>query len=879
MAKFEEEFSDIDEIFEASNNSAKPKNKGGKHLLFKILKITGVTVLVLLLAVSGFGIWAVTASFPQTSGKLSVEGLQHPVEVLRSSDGVPTIIAQTDHDLFFSQGFVHAQDRFWEMDFRRHVTSGRLSELFGESQLGTDTFIRTLGWRKIAEEETAMLDAESRALYQAYSDGVNAYLSQRSGVSLSLEYGVLALINPGYEPEPWQIADSVAWLKAMAWDLRSNLSDEIERAQAALLLTAGEYEELFPEFPFNDNPVIVPDSVRVQYAASAEESSADEADESDSAEVAELSFAPQLEELQQLLRGLPAPLSESRTGIGSNSWVVSGKYTDTGKPLLANDPHLSASMPSIWHQVNLMCKELTSDCSYRVSGFSFSGLPGVIIGHNESIGWGFTNLGPDVADLYLEKVTGDTYLLDGQQQPLKTRTETIAVSGSDPVQIEIRSTHRGPIVSGALDSIGAIAEDPGSLAAGDPDRGSGYEISLRWTALEAGTTPMAVFAMNKAHNWEEFRAAAALFEVPAQNLVYADTQGNIGYQAPGKIPIRNQGDGTAPVPGWSSDYDWLGYIPFDELPSSLNPAEGYIATANNAVVGDEYPHLLTVDWDYGYRALRIVDMLEERLPSGSVTAAELAAMQADNFNWIASKLVPHLKNLPVKPETAEALTLLESWNYQDHADSAAAAYFNVLWKNLLHETVTQKYPELEPGGGSKWFLIVAGWLDNPDSTWWQNRALGLSGMEQFLTQSADLAYDELRELQGSNPNNWNWGKLHALTLTHASLGTSGIGPIEWLFNRGPFPTGGGSSIVNATGWTPHEGYHTQTVPSLRMVIDFANFDDSTWNHLTGNSGHAFHPNYDDLVKSWQAAEQTPWLFSLATLRESSREVLELSPQG
>ncbi len=534
-----------------------PRTRGHRGLTF--LTALLISVLVLGVAAAGFGWWTVQRSFPVTDGRVDVRGLNAPVTVYRDDAGIPQLVAETDHDLFFAQGYVHAQDRFWEMDFRRHVTAGRLAELFGESQVATDAFVRTLDWRGVAEQEYTHLDDASRALYDAYAKGVNAYLEERGGADLSLEYAVLGVQNPGYSPEPWTPVDSIAWLKAMAWDLRSNLAEEIDRALLSTMLSPDEVARLHPGYAWDSMPTIVQGPPgAVPAAASVEPLPHEAGDAGEAGEAGQAgdaasgpgsgdpipgAAASALASLASLIDDMPELLGPEGGDLGSNSWVVSGSLTESGMPLLANDPHLGPAMPSIWTQMGLHCAELREDCAYHVSGYTFSGLPGVVIGHNERIAWGFTNLRPDVADLFLERVDGDTYELDGRAVPLTLREETIEVAGADPVTITVRSTARGPIVTDIGSDFEAVAAGY-PTASGQPD--GAYAVSLQWTALTPGTTASAIFPLNRARDWNEFRAAAALFDVPAQNMVYADVDGNIGYQAPGSIPVRLAGDGTVP---------------------------------------------------------------------------------------------------------------------------------------------------------------------------------------------------------------------------------------------------------------------------------------------------------------------------------------------
>ena len=843
-------------------------SRGRRSRAFTVfLSITAVFVAVVLVG-GGLGIWTVQRSFPQLSGELTVPGLDGNVSVQRDDAGIPTIEADNAHDLFQAQGFVHAQDRFWEMDFRRHVTSGRLAELFGESQVGTDTFVRTLGWRAVAEEEVKLLDEQTLGWYQAYADGVNAYLDSRSGTDLSLEYAVLGLQNPGYEPEKWTPADSVAWLKAMAWDLRSNLEDEIDRTLLATELTPEQVTDVYPPYPYGVNPTILPSATPPPAPASVG-SAVPLTPVSDST-------AESLVELKGILKNMPVLLGRAGSDIGSNSWVVSGEHTASGKPLLANDPHLGPALPSVWYQMGLRCSTVSEQCPFDVAGFSFSGMPGIIIGHNDRIAWGFTNLGPDVADLYLEKVSDDTVELDGVAQPLTIREETVKVAGGADVPIRIRSTSRGPLVTGISEDFGTIAAD--YPATTELPEGS-YELSLQWTALTPGRTPGAIFAVNQATDWESFREGATLFDVPSQNLVYADVDGNIGYQAPGLIPIRKSGDGTVPQPGWSSTTGWAGFAPFDSLPKLYNPPAGYIVTANNAVAPASTTPLLTRDWDAGYRASRIVELIEDAIDSGGkVTAEDMSEIQADNANAFAEHIAPVLADLAPSGNARLGKQFLDGWDFKDDADSAQSAFFNVFWKNLLEHTFAPKLPdEIPPAGGSQWFQVVGALLDKPDSEWWASPDDNVESRDDALTFALSKAWTEAEELMGDNPSDWTWGELHTLTIRNGSFGESGIAPIEMLFNRGPFELSGGSSVVNAVGWYAPDGYVVDWVPSMRQVVDLSDFDSSTWINLTGASGHAFHSNYVDQTPLWQEHETRAWPFSPDAVTKATRDTLTLVP--
>ncbi len=826
-----------------------------------------VLLLVLALAAGAFVSFTVRRSFPQLSGSAELRGLGAPVSVQRDTHGVPQIWADTAEDLFRAQGYVHAQDRFWEMDFRRHVTAGRLAELFGPDQVDTDEFVRTLGWRRVAREELALLDPQTVSWLQAYADGVNAWLEGRSGSELSVEHGILALTNRPYRVARWTPVDSVSWLKAMAWDLRSNLDEEFSRARLAETLPRDQVEQLFPAYPYDEHPVIVDDAADPSDAGNA--SDATDATEENAASALPRGSSAVLRRAARRVEALPTLLGPHGSGLGSNSWVVSGDHTRSGKPLLANDPHLGPALPSIWSQMGLHCRTVSAACPFDVAGFTFSGVPGVVIGHNADVAWGFTNLAPDVADIVLEKVDGDTYRYEGKRVDLDVRVETIKVAGEEPRRLRIRSTRHGPLISDVNKGYRRIADA----------EGSGYAVAIEWTALTPGRTMDAVFAINRAAGWDDLRAAASLFEVPAQNIVYADTAGHIGYQAPGRVPVRKGYDGRWPAQGWTGKQEWTGFADFDDLPRVLDPGDGFIVTANNAVVPADSPVFLTDDWDAGYRAARIRSRLEALVARGGVTAEDLMAVQRDTRNNLAPALLPALLRTEVPQRIRPGVDLLRHWDGRQGPDSAGAAYFNAVWRHLLALTFHDELPKSQwPDGGGRWYQVVTGLLATPDSPWWDDIDTPRQEFrDQVLSTAMQDAYDDLVDRLGDDPDGWRWGELHALPLESETFGQSGVAPIEWLVNHGTVDVGGGDATVDATGWSADEGYETDWVPSMRMVIDLADLDASRWVNLTGASGHAWHPNYTDQVSLWRRGRTTPWPFSRTATADAAEDTLTLRP--
>ena len=831
-----------------------------------------LTLVLILLVAAGGAVVMVRKPFPQTTGSIDVPGLSAPVEVVRDEHGIPQLYADTLDDLMTAQGFVHAQERFYEMDLRRHVTAGRLSELFGETTLETDKYIRAMGWREVAERELALIRPETRAALQAYADGVNAYLATHGTTEMALQY---TLLNLDYTPEPWTPVDSLAWLKAMAWDLQGNMDDEVSRVLAGVGHTSAEVDQLYPPYPYGRHAPIVGQGAVVDgvFDQDATRSTA----RTHARPALPPGAAARLGDVRDGLRRIPELMGRG-SGIGSNSWVVDGAHSATGSPILANDPHLGISLPGIWVQMGLHCRTVDDDCPLDVAGFTFSGVPGVVIGHNADIDWGFTNLGPDVADLFLERIRDQDWRHGRQWLPLTSHDEIIKVRGGEDFLLTVRETGHGPLlsdVSTELSTVGANAE-----VSGDPDRGNGFGVALAWTALTPSRTADAILAMNQAAGWEDFRAAARDFAVPAQNLVYADRAGHIGYQAPGQVPIRGPGnDGSVPSEGWLPENDWTGdYVPFETLPSVLDPAEGFIVTANQAVTGPDYPYHLGADWDRGYRSERIRELLQAE---GELSVSEMAALQLDDFNPMAPTLVPYLLDLEDLGSAYDRAgqDLLRGWDFRQPAGSAPAAYYNAGWSNLLRLTFHDELREsLWPDGGSRWFGVVEGLLRQPAASWWDDRDTDARETRDDILRQAMLdARDELTRRQALDPDDWTWGTIHQLDLRESTLGDSGIGPVEWLFNREDYRVGGGGSIVDATSWDAAEGYEVTSSPSMRMVVSLEDFDDSRWINLTGVSGHPFNQHYVDQTELWVAGKTLPWAYSPDAVAAAGQDTLTLTP--
>lgn len=785
-------------------------------------------VIVLALGAGGSYLW-LRRSLPQTSGEIRVSGISGPVTIVRDSDGVAHITGATETDAAFGLGFVHAQERLWQMEVQRRIGHGRLSEIFGATTLDTDRFLRTLGVARAARSAYERLDADTIAILEAYAAGVNAGISTIP--VLPPEFLIL-----GVQPEPWQPIDSLVWAKMMAWDLGGNWNDEVMRSLLIAQIGPEDANALMPGYP-SDGPLILPEDALVQPAASA---AAPEA----AIQPATAHALLDLWETVHLTTGLGDRLA------GSNNWVIGGERTASGKPLLVNDPHLSNRIPSIWYLAHMQGGAINA------IGATFPGLPAVVIGHNERIAWGVTNTGPDVQDLYIEQIDAQNYVrYNGRREPVTLIGETINVKDAEPVTLTVRITRHGPIIS-------------------DVTSGTGETLAFRWTALdEEDLTIRAFLNVNRARNWDEFTAALRDYKAPMQNFVYADVEGNIGYYAPGALPIRRNGDGRLPVPGWTDEYEWVGYVPFEELPHVYNPSQGYIATANNRVVGDDYPYLLGTSWAAPYRAQRIVEMIEQ---GNRLTVDDMRRMLGDVVSVQARELLPVLLAVqPAEPREAAALELLRGWDGAMHGDSAAAAVYQAYYYAAIETIFADELRD----------LFSSQYRSRRDFSAMALRAVLLEGRSAWCDDVTTLAITEdcattlakaltkgvaaMADAQGeSDPVRWRWDRVHHAVFPHNPF--SQVEALRGVFER-RIPNGGDSFTVNVAPVRITEPYLQYNGPSYRQIIDLGDLNASRFMHTTGQSGNVLSSRYSDYLERWQKVEDIPMRFSGAI--EGERLVL------
>lgn len=787
---------------------------------------------------------ALRRPLPRTSGTLPLPGLSASVQVIRDRWGVPHVYAATSSDLFMAQGYVHAQDRLWQMEFQRRAALGHLAELFGSIALDSDRFVRVLGFGRVAQREAELLDAEPRRVIEAYLSGVNAFIEQHAG-NLPIEFTILRL-----RPRPWEAADVLVWAKMMALQLSGNWKEELIRARLIATLGAERAAMLDPRYP-DHHPLIVPPGVNY------------------SADIG----ATALQRAEATAR-----FFADGAGQGSNSWAIAADRAVNGGPLLANDPHLSITMPSLWYENHL------SGGEYHVTGASIPGIPGVVIGHNEHIAWGVTNGMNDVQDLFIEKFdpadpAGLRYEYQGQWQKAELVREEIIVRGQREVVIEdVRITRHGPVIS-ALTPADALARNGSADSEATP---ANQALALRWTALEPARIVNSMLDLNRARDWESFRAALANWTVPPQNFTYADVDGNIGYALGGDIPLRAAGDGRLPVPGWTGEYEWVGIIPNAELPHVLNPTEGFVVTANNRIVGDDYPHPFPAEWLNGFRAARIRQLIEQ---TPRHDAESFARIHADVRSLPGLDLAALAGRLPAEDLVAQqARDALATWNGELSADSVGGAIYARLRERLLTAAYADATPTLGMALGLGAFASLPGREIAQRSFPQLLRRLNERDAIHFAGKTSDdllaaawnAALAELRAELGEDVSAWRYGRYHSLTIRHPLGSLPGLATV---FNRGPFPTGGDVDTVNM-GNLPREfaGPPFYVAPSYRQICDTADWDRSQSIQPTGQSGHPGSRHYSDFVQPWLNVQYHPMPWSRSRVEEVAAARMTLQPE-
>jgi penicillin amidase len=798
-----------------------------------MLKKVAIILVAILIVVAGITTWAyyhfIRSPLPITQGELKIEGLHAPVEVFRDAWGVPHIYAQDHHDLFFAQGFVQAQDRLFQMEINRRLASGRLSEIIGPEAVPVDRFLRTFGIMRASRAEYPTYVQADKEILQAFSDGITAFI--KSDIDrLPIEFRLM-----GFKPEPWRPEHTIGWAKFMAmmggkdWQeelVRAILTQKIGSDKAASLLGLNK----------PGTSIIIPSAL-------------------------------DLSGLQPTKT--PCPFIPFKGGA-SNNWVVHGSRTDTGSPLMANDMHLDVRIPSVWYEMHLTGGE------YDVIGLSLPGVPMIIAGHNRRIAWGITFAYTDVEDIYMEKLRTEKpakYLYKGEWKEAGLIKELIHVKGEEkPIEHEVFETVHGPIISNQVQGA----------------KGLGYALSLKWSAHDPGNISQALKSLNLAGNFQEFKEAAQTWTDPSINLVYADRDGNIGYVLAGRIPKRLQNNDMGPFPGWSGENDWAGYVSADERPFLFNPPKGFIATANNRIVGDDYPHYISNDYLQGYRAERIAEVLAEKT---KISKSDFSMLMGDFKSPEASRFMDAIGKLGGQSTgTKDLLARLLSWDKTMGPESAEAALYSVLFYRLLENTFRDDLGEVTDlflGKGLSQLkplstfvthsrVILINLMSDPESPWFDDVTTpDRETLDIMIEKSLHETETFLKKSLGSDPSDWRWGTLHKMVVKHP-LGE--VKPLDKIFNLGPFETGGHFSTVWQSTLMPGMDFsYNGWTASNRNIYDLQDWDKCLGSIVPGQSGMFGSPHYSDQMKLWLDVKQHPLYFSRARVEAEAKNRLILKP--
>ena len=773
-------------------------------------------------------------SLPQIEGEIAVQGLAAPVEILRDAYGVPHIFAQSERDAHLALGFVHAQDRLWQMEMNRRIGAGRLAEVLGTAGLAADRFMRTLGVRRAAQANLAHLDEQTRGALDAYAAGVNAFLATQP--VFPPEFHLLRM-----RPEPWRPVDTLTWWKMMAWDLGGNWRSELLRMRLSRSLPLSRIHEFLPPYP-GDAPPAMRD-LRDVYDGLEREPPRLAADEA------------------ARISGFSGLLSSAHSGGASNSWAISGTLSTSGKPLLANDPHLALTAPAVWYLAHLHAPGLDA------IGATLPGVPGVLVGRNERIAWGSTNTGADVQDLYLEKLdTAGHYLTPEGPRAFQTIEETIRVRGGADQTLPVRVSRHGPVISDV--SREALELTP-----------RGHAMAFAWTALaEDDLSMQAALGVARAQNWAQFEAALRQLHAPQQTITYADVEGNIALLAAGRVPLRkpeNDLKGLAPAPGWDARYDWTGYVPFEDLPRAFNPPAGMLVSANHRITPPGYRHQITLEWQPPYRARRIEELLHaERKHS----VRSFARLQLDTVSLAMRELLPHLLPTPARNDLArEALRMLAGWDGSMAATRPEPLIAIAWWRELAFALYADELGDAFRENWSTRAPFVESTL-RTRSAWCDDvRSRALERCENVLADSLDKALSDLVRRFGGSPQSWNWGEAHRAWHRHRPFSRNSV--LARLFDVHAASPGDAYSVnVGRSDFSDDIApYANRHAASYRAIYDLADPQASVFIQSAGQSGNPFSPHYRAFVQPWSQGEYIRAVTERSALEAAGAERLVLTP--
>lgn len=788
------------------------------------------TLALLCLALLFFFYYLITKSFPDVSGSVTVTGISADVRVFRDDYGVPHVFGSSDRDVYFTVGYLHAQDRLWQMELMRRAGQGRLAEILGEPALKIDRMFRTLGLWRHAQKTLPAVDERTRLSLEAYADGVNEFLQAHKG-ELPIEFDLL-----NFEPEPWTIEHSLLISRLMAWELNYSRWVDVVLTQLVERLGATKASEIFPTWP-EGAPLIVPDELKGRNPGLA---------------------ANQLLEADQEFRRL---VGSAGLASGSNAWAISGSKSVTGKPILANDPHLMFSAPGRWYELHVQGPGLD------VAGATIAGVPFVIIGRNRSVAWGVTNAMLDDEDFYAEEVDSvqhpTRYRFNNAWLTLETRVDTILVKDGPPVLLTVYQTHRGPVINRIEPSA----------------QFSRLLLSMRWVGHEVSNEVLAFYLINRAGNWEEFLDGVRQFAVPAQNFIYADTAGNIGYHLGGRIPIRKTKTPTLMFPGQTEEHDWRGFVPFEEMPRSFNPPEGFVASANNRIISDSYPYYLSNLWEPEWRIDRITEVLRSQ-PRFSVE--EMERFQQDVFSPQARELVPIIMQAYQGRQNESAdvqatLSYFRNWNYEMNANDVATTLFQAylvrMVKNTLEDEMGHQLLGLYDTLATLPLDAVTRLMKKGVSPWFDNvQTPQIETMDDEIRQSLTEALQDLKARYGGEIKEWRWGTVHQVEFPHVFSSNALLRP---FFTVGPFPAGGSHSTVNKGDFPLSQPFINYVGPSIRQIFDLSSYRNDRVVLPPGQSGQVFQKHYDDQILLWTHGGFRKRLFERTDIEQAGYDLLLL----
>lgn len=735
----------------------------------------------------------------QLEGTVEVPGLEAPVEILRDENGVAHIYAQNQRDLFFAQGYVAAQDRLYQIEIWRRTGAGELAEVLGPDYVERDRIARLVRYRGDMEAEWASYSPHSKEIAERFTAGINAWVDQHRD-NLPIEFELL-----DFEPGRWEAEDVLLRIAGLL--MVRNISQEIARAEMIAKLGPEMTEKYYPTDPkvqLSPDPDLDLNGI-------------------DAGVIAGYRQAVSIPELEQTQ--------------GSNNWVVAGRMSETGSPLLASDPHRPVILPSLRYLVHLNAP------GWNVIGSGEPALPGVAIGHNERIGWGFTIVQYDLADMFIERLNPENpgeYGVGDNWQPFETEKTTIQVRGGEPAEVDLEWTRHGPVVW----------KDPAG----------GRVAALRWAGQEPGTAGyLGSLALDQAHDWDSFVEAMKAWKVPSENIVYADVDGRIGWVPAGLMPIRKAWRGLLPVPGWKDQYQWEGFRTIDELPRIVDPEQGYVATANHNILPENYPHDLGFDWSNPYRFERIDEVLKGKQ---KFSIEDFKKLQHEETSLPARQLIPMLADLP-DGAASDARALLADWDFVLDKDSAAAALFEVWIRKLPGKYAMSQVPPAAQQLVER-NLTTLRLLDGL-------RELSDSERRMVLSETLEEAWAETRQKLGEQASAWRWGDLHQIEFRHPLASTAAR---REVFNLGPFERGGDGNTPNATGG---RGFSQSSGASYRHILDTADWNRSVFTSTPGQSGMPGSPHYDDLASKWANHEYLPLPFSRKAVEAATRHRLMLEP--